>query len=742
VIAYFFEGCGCVHFIKVQHNLKTVFVILCILLFHTLIPITLADNGTDSIVDAQFDIEFISGTKLKLNVIMDVKQITVFSSTYGKSEIQVLANDDLETMGAIKLRLRQMLEEQIEVTFEFADITALMNKPTYENGQFYDEYSIILNSAFFDLNRSINTSDFINGLLDMDAVIFYDFTFHAVLGWNNSYEIILSEHMTYRYTTGSVENNRIRWELKNSDGANSEVLAEISIKFIEPTTPKGTEDSLHIEFELNANSVDTIGLKSTILIHSMDILEYNILPDFVDELQFVPSDGIRLFIDNKLISWNNIYLKTIKPLEKKIIQTIENSSFNQTLEISFNWDPETTINCSTYKKYNVTNMDTTPPLKANLLDDNIRLILFDMPARAFFGLVNAGARANISEEDINFGDGFNAIGYPYDIFLRLPNNISLNGEYIYVWNLSSKISGGFQSDLQPIPDYSNEQIDVLIEIEISKMDLDLLSFFTGETKLTASLYIKEDCSIYVMGFPNEFDISNKINLSYLNSDAIRLCIEENVFSGNDVDAFLTNKKISFEKRLSDVFINLDIRGIVNKDAFYTSLLWDGDISNMDRLIPAIVSIYSYNIYPVDFDIAFWPPDISISNQTFKLKGLENQTVAYRIIFPKGISINAKDSINKTIIKGKTHDGNEYIELSFGAHEGSEMDTIFAEISVTPFYILGLFLPCILSLVLVIALIVVIFFIRKKRKGGGIIKEDIDSTGYEGQEYYVPPPKSR
>jgi hypothetical protein len=706
------------------------------------IPNTLADNGIDSIVDAQFDIQYISGTKLQVNVVMDIKQITVFSSTYGKSEIQMLANDDLETIGAIKLRLRQMLEEQIGSTFEFANITTLMNKPTYENGKFYDEYSIILNSMFFDLNKTVNTSDFINGLLDMDAVIFYDFTFHAVSGWNNSYVIILPEHMTYRYTTGSVQNNRIQWGLKNRDGDHPELLAEISIKLIEPTTPKAIEDDLHIELELNANSVDNIGFESTIIIYSMDILDYKILPNSVDELQFVPSDGIRLFIDNGLISWNNIYSKTIKPLEKMIVQTIENSSFNQTLDISFNWDPETTINCSINKKYNITNMDNNPPLKANLLDNNIRLILFDIPARALFGLINAGAKANISEEDINFGDGLNMIGYPYDIFLHLPNNISIRGENIYVWNSSSKISGDFLSDLQPIPEYSSEQIDALIEIEISKMDLDLLSFFTGKTKLTTSSYITEDCSIYLMRFLNEFDISNKINLTYLNSDAIRLCIEENVFSGNDVEVFLNNKKNSFENRLSRIFINLDINGVVNKEAFYNSLLWDGDISNMDRFIPVIVSIYSYNIYPINFDIAFWPPHISISNQTFMLTGTENQSVTYRIIFPKGISINAKDSTNKSIIKGKTQDGNEYIELSFGSHEGSEINTIFTEITVTPLYILGLFLPCILSLLLVIILIIVIFLIRKKRKGGGLIKEDMASTGYEGQEYYVPPPKSR
>ena len=704
---------------------------------------TSAEDDPDSLVDASFEIEFVTGTDLKISVTMDVSEITAFETTYGSSDIQNLAAsveyDDIITMGGIMQTLHDLLKNQIGMTFENANVVPLNTRPTYEDTVFYEEYGVNLTSPFFGMNETVNSHDFVNGVLDMDAIIYYVFSLHAEAGWNNTYTIILPEFMKYRSTTGSAENNRIQWEVKNRDGQHPELPAEISIQLTEPSLPRLTEDDIHLEFKIDTSNIDGIVLKTTIFAKNVDIREYDILPDFINELNFVSSDGIRLFIDNGLLSWNDLYLRTIKPIEQNTISTIENSSFNQTLEMSFNWNPETTTNCSA--PYNTTSMDDEPPIKAELIDEDVNLMICDMSSRGFFGLVNAGAIANISADDINFGDGLGEIGYPYDVFLHLPNNISLEGKNIYSWNSSTPLSGEFVSDLRPIPEYSKENIDTLIEIEISKMDLDLPSFFSGKTKLTATSYIKEDNYFYIVSFPQEFKISEKINLTYLNSDAFRLCTEEDVFNEKDIDVYLANKKDFFELRLSDVLNNLKIKGVVDKEVFYDSLNWDGDISNMDNVVPVIVSTYSHNIYPVAFNLSFWPPEISISNQLFNLKGLEKQSVTYRITFPKGISVNARDTLNKSMIKGKTNDGREYVELSFDSGEDVETDIVLCEIGVSPVYILGLFLPCILSLVLVVILIIIVYLIRKKRKGRKIIQEDMESTGYEDQDYYVPPPPS-
>ena len=86
-----------------------------------------------------------------------------------------------------------------------------------------------------------------------------------------------------------------------------------------------------------------------------------------------------------------------------------------------------------------------------------------------FGLINAGAEANISAEDVNFGDNLNNIGYDYNATLFLPENISLDGKNIYKWNETIPVSGEFESDTAV--SYTDEKKKTVIEIEFQTSDL-------------------------------------------------------------------------------------------------------------------------------------------------------------------------------------------------------------------------------------------------------------------------------
>jgi hypothetical protein len=234
-------------------------------------------------------------------------------------------------------------------------------------------------------------------------------------------------------------------------------------------------------------------------------------------------------------------------------------------------------------------------------------------------------------------------------------------------------------------------------------------------------------------------IPEKIVLPYLNSDAFRICVEEAVFQEQDINTFLTNKKTLFETRISQVLNGLKIQGKTDNQVFTNSLDWDGDISNMDGLTPVIISSYADNIYPIGLNLSVWPPELYISNQTFSLYSLVNQSVTYRVLLPKGISVQATDTLGKLILNGTLDDGREYIEVSFDSTDRIISDILLLELSASPFFMIGIFMPCILSLVLVIILIVIVYLIRKRRKGKKIASEEPEVTGYEEQDYYVPPP---
>jgi hypothetical protein len=558
-------------------------------------------------------------------------------------------------------------------------------------------------------------------------------------GWNNTFIFILSDSaIPHKANTLNYDpiKNWVTWTLENWNGDNPSEIADLSTRFKNSTTCNIESQDIQLEFELDVSDVETTSLKTVISAINLDIRNTSFLPNFVTELDFAPADGVRLFIENGFMSWDYFYNLTIKTLRDNIVSKIENSSLNQTLNISFSWDPETTTNCS--NPYNITYMDNQPPIKSELREDDIELKICSISTRAMFGLINAGAVANISQDDINFGDKIDEIGYNYNITLFMPSNIFLDWKNIYSWNNTNPISGELESNISE--EYSEEKIDTLVEIEVSSTDLNLFSFLTGKTELTMNLYIEEGRQYYVTSLPSEFSIPEKISIDYLNSDAFRLCTEEDVFNEESVDDFLNNETIEFENMMKNMFklSEFTIDGRVKRDVFDNSISgWDGDTTDMDADTPVRVVSYAHSSYPVSFNLSFLPPSIEIVNQSFNLTGLQNQNVTYRMIFPHGITVVADDSLNR--VETKEIDGRQYIEIKFDSTESGVVDTVKFKLVPSAFFIIGIFMPCIASLIITIVLILVIYLIRKKRKGKPVMKESEDFEGYENQDYYVPPP---
>ena len=694
--------------------------------------VTVAEDTIDNLVVAEFYIDFVTGTDLNVEIIMDAHKLTI-DETYTSDEIK--SADDVK-LGAFSFLLYQMLERQLDETFKNADILNF-SMPTFDGDKFNEELDVKLTTSYFGLNDSVNTNDFINGILDMGAVVNYSLNFQVEPGWNNTYLIGLGQNLDYKRTTGTLYNNRIRWIVKNWDGNNPSKLAELELKMDDPTTPASESDDICLEFILDSETGDTTSLNTNVLVKSADIQIYNVLPDFIYNIDFMPSDGIRLLVDNEFITWDRCYETTIKPLEEKIVSTIEKSSFNQTLDIMFNWDNETTTDCLV--PYEISNMDNKPSIKAILTDSRVDLQICDISSRALFGLINSGAEANISEEDVNFGDDLNNIGYDYNATLHLPDNLYLDDENVYTWNESIPISGEFESD--NAASYFDEEKDTVIEIEVKSTDLNLLSFFTGKTELTFGLDLKGTRNYNVTTMPKGFTLPEKVFLDYLNSDAFRLCIEENVFSEESVTNFLKDEKDLFENTLRQVMPGLKISANVNRDVFEKSLaVWNGDISMMDDDSPVKTASCAHSSYPVSFDLSFLPPGFGIPIKKFNFTGLPNQDVTYRMIFPHGISIEVSDPLNKAAVK-ETKDEKDYIEIKFNASESNLTVEVSCKMIPSALFVVGVFLPCIVSLIIAIILIIVIYIIRKKRKGKKIETpiEEEDLTGYEAEDYYVPPP---
>lgn len=712
-------------------NRLLIFVIIIgiSLSFITIKPIEAEDNEIENQVDAVFDIEMKSATDLEIKIEITAYELTI-DKKYDYEEIKSASDQDL---GSFRLLLYQMLENQIENTFPNAEIYDF-SRPTFDGDKFNENLNVTLAASFFGLDENVNTQDFINGVLDMGAIVNYTLDLQAEGGWNNTYMIDLGENLNFKHTTGTVKGKIIEWKVINWDGNEPSEIAELQLKIDNPTSSDLGEKIL-LDFDLNSKNVDKPSLKTEIIIENINISTYNILPDFIYNLDILPSDGVRLIVENGLISWDQIYEKTIKSIEDKIKTTIEASSFNQTLDIIFSYDKNTTTDCVT--PYETENMNDEPPVNAILLDDAIYLQICDISSKALFGLINSGADVNISKNDFNFGDNLSDIGYEYSASLVLPDNLHLDGLDIYNWNESNPLSGQFNSDIST--SYSKEEKDVIIEIEVKNTDLNLLSFFTGTTELTFTLNLKENRNYNVTRIPDEFTIPEKILIDYLNSDAFRLCILENVFKESEIGAFLKNENKVFENRLIDILPGLRIKGKADDDAFYESVnAWNGDISDMDNSPPIDVDLYASSTYPVSFDFSFLPPSLEIPAKKLNFTGIPGQNVVYRMIFPEGISIKASDQLGKVKLE-KLKDGRDYIEIRFSEAESNLTNVVSLKMMPSALFILGIFTPCILSLIITIILIVMIYVLRKKRKSRKRDYVEEAAIGYEDEEYYVPPP---
>ena len=123
-----------------------IFVSLCLLFSILFISTVSAEDTPDSLVDATFTIEFVTGTELVVDVAMTAYRLTI-DDVYTAEEI---ASASDEKMGALKYAVFLLLKSQINSVFENAEISNFQ-MPTYSGGCFNEELNVKLTSTFFGL---------------------------------------------------------------------------------------------------------------------------------------------------------------------------------------------------------------------------------------------------------------------------------------------------------------------------------------------------------------------------------------------------------------------------------------------------------------------------------------------------------------------------------------------------------------------------------------------------------------
>jgi hypothetical protein len=689
-------------------------------------------------IDALFTISLRDGVVADVSCIIDVGQISLSASgkTYTKAEIASVASSSPEMLGAIKYALKDKISNQLSESFPNASVTSNTELPMYQDQRFLDEYILVFSSSFFNLNQSVDSNDFINGMLDVGFTVNYSFQLSALEGWNNTYTVLIPNSLTYKQTTGKVQGNTIQWELKNWDGSHPINEAGTSLYETNPTTSKDLKEKIDIGFRINCTNPDAVTLENVFLINLLSINNYDILPSFLSNENVLPSDAIRLCVQSNLLSWIEVYNKTLNPLNNELVSIIEDRAFNQTVHMLFAWDNMTTINVE--EPYNKSNMNSLPPIRGIFKDDEISLNISNISSKAMFGLINAGAKATISGKDINFGQSLDELHKPYTGLLLLPSFVNLNGSDVFQWDENTSIAGSFSSTTANM--YVKPEITANVDMEVKSTDLNLLSFFTGKTEVNVEVYMKETQQNSVISLPSMFSLPSNVNLSWMNADALRLCITENVFSKEDVELYLSEHRTHFKNISRTIIPSLIGNTQSDISSFENSLLWDGNISAMDGDNPVEVVSYIHSSYSLSCYFSIIPPSFKVSSQNLTFTGIPDQNVTYKMLFPSGVSIDVDDTLSRAYIE--SIGDRVQLCISFNSSEGNIIDVVSCKIHPSFLYIIGMFTPCILSVIITLILFIVVYLLRKKRnqsRGPGFYKKNHNEQDYSNQEYYVPPP---
>ena len=695
---------------------------------------TLSVSALDK-VETDIEFEFIDGTHLDIGVTLDVTKVTIPANgvSYTKTEIQSLANSNPEMMGAIKISVKGLMLDQLMDSFPESTIISLQELPTFSSGLFTDSYRLSFQPEFFSLNSSVDSDLFVNGFLDCGAYVNYTYTLKSYAGWNQTYTFVLPEHIVYKRTNGNVQQNRITWTVVTS-GKPNQKDAQLTLLESDPTSTFSSNETINVQFVLNFTSSEKPELNIMLQGFTISIPSYDIFPDFLSNVHAIPADALRLSIIENLTSWDQVKNLTYDSSFQQIKPIVENSSFNQTILPLFSWVNSTTI--SAPEPFNVSFMDNNPPISANYQDDTVSFTICNISSRAVFGLINAGANLNISDQDVNFGDNLQILPFSYNGSVLFPKHVYLNDQNRYHWDESNPIKGDFTSTNSP--DYKRKNITTAYEIEVKSTDLNLLSFFTGRTEVNMGLYISETQKRNITELPFQFQLPEKIRIQLLNSDAFRVCVEEGVFSTEDLKDFIEYQKTLFQSRSKLLFPLIQGNAQFDQPLFDGSLQWDGNISSMDADDPVIVSSKMGTTFPLGFEFSIIPPSLLIQHLNLSFSGVNGQDVVYSMKFPKGVIIEVEDALERTVVQ-KNADGNMMFLVSFNASEGGLVDSVLVSMQPSALYIIGMFVPCIISLVITIILFALIFFIRNKRRNRILSQSETPPSDYEQEDYYVPPP---
>lgn len=668
-----------------------------------------AQEYSTSWVDATFEFRFLNGTHLDLKLKLDVHNMTVYNRIYGADEIREMYHQGEGAAFRAKIfdcsmdvldKVFNNCKVDLDIPYEDSSTLNIPKDSDLYNPPltFYIDGNVTLSSNFFGSDIE-NIQDFVNGLLDIGARIRYDFSFFAPPLWNISYVFKIPDYLSVKEVNRgdiSVDGKEVVWEIQNYDGKDEKVRdGYLVIEEVDPTS-YFEEESINANITFDMSKIKTTLLEVSLDVKSLDVSNVVSFPDFVDGIQFLPSDGIRLLIENGLISLDDLQ----NLLEDKWLKFERDfiSSLGKNITFNVCVDANTTINCS--QPYNTSHMDTYPPLVVKGTG-KLEKLLDNISTRAILGIIYSGGKVKIDKDLINLSK----LEYPFEAKIILPY-----GEN-YSWNKSKNLNITVSYD--SAPNYTTEKKERILEVYVKDIDLDLLDLVTGKSNVVSSLDIRDNLIIYRIYAHSLLSPPDWIDLKIINSDLFRLLIEEGLLDA-ELNGFLKERlNLSNDLMVSLVKQN-NLKTYLDEKSFEESLSWDRDIKKMGDEKPISISFFSTVTKKAKFSFSIIPFSFTIMNESFDCFSVPGENVTYRFIFPKDVEVSFNDSLGRCK-GGVLDDGRKYIEIKFSENDGLVTTTVYYSLGLSPLRIVLLLLPIIIMILVIVIIVSILVLMGRRRK---------------------------
>ncbi len=563
----------------------------------------------------------------------------------------------------------------------------------------------------FDI-RSID--DLIRGTLNMGGSFERDILLGSPEGWNTTYYVSFDTGHVPSATSPVQTGSPLVWHLDNTMGTiSSAILDQYMVIQDDPTgdiATKQVEAPNHIDIIVDMPEYRTLDIGGEAVIYGESVDELGItLPNTIS-IDRLNADGMRLYVDNGLTTWDQIEFEIDSELvgdgSGGGVEDTLSETFNTQMTLGFHLDNATTRGATDDDRYNVDDMDSQVPIRGVITAPTTEPDIYgDFDDHTIQGFMNGGAKSYFDFEiDLD--------GYTYLIEFSLPKKLRYESSTVsfnetagerYRYEFSGE-DGGFYPGFMvgaEAPNYDSNRTKLDVELDIYEVNL-----WEG---LAVYYRLKAIGKLYIMEPPEDVkeEIPDTMVLEYMSADLVRLAYEKDLLTDEEVEAIEDDLLEEFTNQSGD---------LMGDEANVTlgSLNLGYDINDMDENPPItikLISSGSQSLLGGGGGDNGGNGDEQLIGKTLNMSlgSIEGWNTTYRLTMPKGIEFteaSSEEADIKIVNGGRTLVVNPYEEID-------EAEFQF-RIEIGPQFCYTLCWPFILIFLLIV-LVKILLKYRKYRK---------------------------